>query len=264
MAAAAPAQADPRAHGSVAERGGCHAQANPVLRLRRRLLPRSSSATFLYAIGFIGNFGVPTTLDGAAARTAGRRPRRSTSACSALFAVQHSVMARKWFKDALDADRPAADRAVDLRPLLEPRADPAVLAVAAAGRRASGRSRTRRTRSLLLRRCSPSAGRWCSCRTFLINHFDLFGLRQVWLYLRGRPYTPLRFGTPGPYRLVRHPLYVGWFFAFWMTPTMTLAHLLFAVATTAYILVAIQFEERRPRARARADSTRSTADACRC
>ena len=69
-------------------------------------------------------------------------------------------------------------------------------------------------------------------------------MRQVWLYLIGRPYTQPSFGTPLLYRIVRHPLYVGWFFAFWMTPTMTVAHLVFAVATTVYILLAIQFEER--------------------
>jgi len=80
--------------------------------------------------------------------------------------------------------------------------------------------------------------------TFMINHFDLFGLRQVWLYWRGREYTPLSFRTPSLYRHVRHPLYVGWLCAFWFTPVMTLSHLIFSLITTAYILVAVRWEER--------------------
>jgi protein-S-isoprenylcysteine O-methyltransferase Ste14 len=80
--------------------------------------------------------------------------------------------------------------------------------------------------------------------TFLIDHFDLFGLKQVWRHLRGQPYRPPQFHTPSLYRMVRHPLYIGWLTIFWAAPTMTTAHLIFALMTTAYILVAIQLEER--------------------
>jgi protein-S-isoprenylcysteine O-methyltransferase Ste14 len=80
--------------------------------------------------------------------------------------------------------------------------------------------------------------------SLLINHFDLFGTRQVWLHLRGRAYTALPFRTPLAYRVVRHPLYVAWMIAFWATPTMTISHLFFALLMTAYILAAIPLEER--------------------
>lgn len=79
--------------------------------------------------------------------------------------------------------------------------------------------------------------------TFLINHFDLFGLRQVWLYATGKPYQSLAFRTPFFYKYVRHPIYMGFIIAFWAAPVMTVAHLFFAAMTTAYILAAIQFEE---------------------
>ncbi len=79
--------------------------------------------------------------------------------------------------------------------------------------------------------------------TLLINHFDLFGVRQVWLYFRQRPYRQLPFRTPLFYSYVRHPLYLGWLMVFWSAPKMTMAHLLFAMATTLYILLAIRWEE---------------------
>jgi protein-S-isoprenylcysteine O-methyltransferase Ste14 len=198
-------------------------------------------ATSLYAAGFIGGFLTPTQLDG---------PREGSLAAALLidcgllllFAVQHSGMARPGFKRWLTRFVPGpAERSTYVllssaalfllfwqwRPL-----GGVVWEVPGEAARAAVY-------------VTYAAG-WLTVllTTFLINHFDLFGLRQVWLGFRGIPYTPLRFTTPGPYRLVRHPLYAGWLTVFWAAPTMTAAHLLFAVGTTAYILAAIRWEER--------------------
>lgn len=197
-------------------------------------------ATFLYAIAFVGGFGVPTTLDGPA--TAPFWQALAIDAgLLAIFAVQHSVMARPWFKRWWTQIVPwsierstyvlFASLALDLmfwqwQPLggvvwniEQPQLRTAVWAIFAAG--------------------------WLQVliMTFYINHFDLFGLRQVWLHLIGRQYTRVSFVTPAPYRFVRHPLYLGFLLAFWAAPTMTGAHLVFALATTIYIVLAIQFEE---------------------
>lgn len=198
-------------------------------------------AIFLYAIAFIGNFGVPRTIDGPASGSLAVAIAIDV-ALLGLFAVQHSVMARRGFKRWLTRyiPEPAERSTYVLFSSL------ALLALFAAWRPLGGvvwDVDSPVGRATLL---TVFATGWLvvlAC-TFLINHFDLFGLRQVWLQLRGRPYTQLRFATPWPYRVVRHPLYVGWLLAFWATPTMTLAHLLFALATTGYILIAIRLEER--------------------
>jgi methanethiol S-methyltransferase len=197
--------------------------------------------TFLYAIAFVGGFAVPSRLDGDA-HTSLPAALAIDCALLAVFAVQHSVMARRWFKERWTQFVPwtierstyvlCASLALLLlfwqwRPIgiqIWSVENPAARAVL----------------------WTLFAAGWATVLmvTFLINHFDLFGLRQVWLPLMGRPYTRMSFRTPLPYRFVRHPLYLGFLFAFWMTPTMTLAHLVFAIATTAYIVLAIQFEER--------------------
>jgi protein-S-isoprenylcysteine O-methyltransferase Ste14 len=198
-------------------------------------------ATFLYAVGFIGNFAVPRTLDGT--------PSASFTTALlidlgllGLFAVQHSVMARpafkRWFTKLIPE---SAERSTYV--LLSSVA----LMILFAGWQPLGGGVWHVTdptlRGVLWGGFSFG---WLLllASTFHLNHFDLFGLRQVWLQLMGRPYTHLSFGTPGLYRLVRHPLYVGWLFTVWATPTMTLSHLVFAIGTTVYILIGIQLEER--------------------
>src|ERR1044071_6399060 len=198
-------------------------------------------ATFLYAVGFIGNFGVPSTLDGPATG-----PLAISLAIDVLlltlFAVQHSVMARKWFKEWWTKLVPKPIE----RSTYVLFSSVALILLFALWRPLGGVvwSVEDPIGRIVLRGLFAFGWGLILYSTFLINHFDLFGLRQVWRELRGQPESALRFTTPGPYRLVRHPLYVGWLFAFWMTPVMTLAHLLFSVATTAYILLAIRFEER--------------------
>jgi protein-S-isoprenylcysteine O-methyltransferase Ste14 len=196
---------------------------------------------FLYGIGFVGNLGVPHSID-SVPRTPTKQAVLTNLILLAVFALQHSVMARPTFKNwSKRFIPPQLERStyvlfsnvclLALFCLWEPVGgvvwdvqDPLGYAV--------------------LLSLFVSGWMVVLITTFLIDHLDLLGLRQVWTYFRGETYEPLGFFMPAVYQHVRHPLYVGWLIAFWATPTMTVAHLLFAVITTVYILVAIQFEER--------------------
>jgi len=197
--------------------------------------------TFLYAIGFVGNMAVPKSLDSPATD-----PWQTALAINlgllSLFAVQHSVMARPAFKLLVTRVIPLAVE----RSTYVLASSLALLLLVWQWRPLGGviwDVDNEIGRLLLL---GGFAFGWglVLLSTFVINHFDLFGLRQTWRAFRGQPQAGLRFVTPVLYRIVRHPLYVGRLFAFWSTPTMTVTHLLFAVVATAYILVAIQLEER--------------------
>jgi len=196
--------------------------------------------TFLYAIAFVGGFGIPRTLDS--------QPVMPTAPAIAidlgllaLFAVQHSVMARPWFKRWWTKFVPeAAERSTYVL-----FSSVAMVAIFAFWQPIGGvvwQVQNPTAKAAIL---SSFAFGWALVfvASLLINHFDLFGMRQVWLYLRGVEYTHPEFDTPGLYRFVRHPLYIGWLMAFWSATTMTAAHLLFSVMTTAYILLAIRCEE---------------------
>src|SRR4051812_2835574 len=173
--------------------------------------------TFLYAIGFIGNFGFPTTLDGAATGPLGTGLAIDVALLT-VFAVQHSVMARKWFKEwwTRIVPKPIERSTYVLFSSI------ALIGLFALWRPLGGViwSVEDPIGRVVLRTLFAFGWGLVLFSTFLINHFDLFGLRQVWRYLLGRPEGEMRFTTPGPYKLVRHPLYVGWLFAFWMTPVM--------------------------------------------
>ena len=198
--------------------------------------------TFLYAIAFVGGCPLlPTRLDGP---LTGSLASAIAINCALLtvFAVQHSVMARRWFKERWTRIIPASVE----RSTYVLAASLALLLLFWQWRPIGIEIWTVENPAGRIALWALFATGWATVLvvTFLINHFDLFGLRQVTLALLGRPYTPVTFRTPLPYRFVRHPLYFGFLLAFWSTPHMTLAHLLFAVATTAYIVLAIQFEER--------------------
>ena len=197
-------------------------------------------AVFLYGIGFIGGFLTPTKLDGA--------PRTTLIAALAVnvgllgaFALQHSGMARpafkRWWKHIVPEE---AERSTYV--LLSSLA----LAALYLFWEPIGGVIWNFSGAVRLTVIGLYLFGWSLLlyTTFLIDHFDLFGLKQVWRRLGKKHYRAPAFRTPALYKLVRHPLYVGWLIIFWSAPVMTVAHLIFALVTTTYILIAIRWEER--------------------
>jgi protein-S-isoprenylcysteine O-methyltransferase Ste14 len=197
--------------------------------------------TLLYAIGFVTGVGVPKTIDDGPVVPVIEALIVNLSLLS-LFAVQHSGMARKPFKRWLTQFVPASvERSVYvllaslalILLLWQWRPIPAVVWQVTNAHVAMTMTALSLTGWLLV-----------LFSTFLINHFELFGLHQVAANLAGRTMPAARFKTPVLYKFVRHPIYLGFIIAFWATPVMTVGHLLFAAVTTAYIFVGIALEER--------------------
>jgi protein-S-isoprenylcysteine O-methyltransferase Ste14 len=197
--------------------------------------------SFLYAIGFVGNLVVPKTIDSGPS-AALPEALATDLVLLGLFAIQHSVMARSGFKAAWTRIVPrSVERStyVLISSLLlalicwKWQALPTVVWDVSSPI----------LKEILL---ALFALGWLIVllSTFIINHFDLFGLRQVYLRMRGVDYTPVKFVERAFYKYVRHPLYLGFVLAFWATPRMSVGHLVFSIATTGYILVGISLEER--------------------
>jgi methanethiol S-methyltransferase len=198
-------------------------------------------AAFLYLVGFVGNFVVPRTVDHGLPAPIGRAVLVNVLLVGA-FGVQHSVMARPAFKNWWTRFVPQSIERSTYVVLSS-----AVLVLL---------YWQWRTMPAVIWDLGQPAGRpavwalfWLGwaialASTFMVSHFDLFGLRQVYLAWRGKPYSHIGFHARFLYRLVRHPLMLGFLIAFWAAPTMTAGHLLFSIAMTGYILIAVQLEER--------------------
>lgn len=199
-------------------------------------------ATFLYLVGWVGNIVVPRSVDAGGPEGPFGVALATNIALIALFGVQHSVMARPGFKAAITKAIPAPfERTIYVL------ASVAVLWVMFAfwmPMPAVVWSVDNETAALALWTLFGIGWAVVFISTWLLNHFELFGLQQTWYDMRGKPVPQARFRDPLFYKVSRHPLYLGFLIAFWAIPTMTQGHLLFAAGMTVYVLIAIRYEER--------------------